>query len=140
MHEGISDIGFVAAFHHLPEQVFEIVEEFNVERNIRLNGLEIGPHSMNVGAVQGKALATQPARSAVVLLFKCRFCLLRHFEKFVIKLFELRRHPFGGYANPLRPLRGTDHAKGEALLIIADCQCHIGGIGCWSRQESRRMN
>ena len=69
-------------------------------------------------------MTTQPDRGAVVLLLKCGFGLVGRFEKFAVELFELLAYPFSGNAYSIGTTRGTNHAKGESLLIVADRQCH----------------
>ena len=59
-----------------------------------------------------------------MLLLKCSFGLVGRFEKFAVKLFELLAYPFSGNAYAIGTTCGTNHAKGEALLIVADRQCH----------------
>jgi hypothetical protein len=59
-----------------------------------------------------------------VLLLKRGFGLVGCFEKFAVELFELLAYPFSGNAYSIGTTRGTNHAKGEALLMVADRQCH----------------
>ena len=61
----------------------------------------------------------------MALLFESLARLVGHGEKFAIKLLELRQHPLGGNANAMLATRGTDHAKGEALLVGAADLGHV---------------